>query len=509
MKTKLLVKILLLLNLSTSVFAIPSKSSDNYSIDHLRVYTSAFGKKPYDIYSNAYSIFTFSQAVFGQPIYLSNSFEQTPGYIKSWDYNFKRNFYTLKVDTTRKFHGERNINASDVEFMLLKPFFTDLNLQERRWLFNIKGVADIKPGTPYKSGAVEGIRVVDKETLHVSLSTPNPVFLYSLSKSVPSLVPMEYMSKNLIDFSDKIVGAGEYKVAWDDPSSTLVRLEKVEKDKNVPTTIDIISEGDPVDVKADIVLGGISTYSSKNSEDYREEFGKIAIATRVIDFNFQNFAGSNPDFRKVLHHLIDRSKILTDKSTKELFEPLPDFFWGRLKAKNPHSLEIAKKLWEKLPTKIKDHQHIIYYHGSNELPAYLSEVSNQLKHFGIKHMFKQIKGIKLTEKEADASMFIYGTLADFVDPLNFFNSYLDGSNRPFQRPDTDPKFKQLFQNAMEAPSLDLRVSTIKELSKYFIEHNRAIPLYEIKMKYSVHKRVKTIGQQNLGPALDLSEVRLK
>lgn len=491
-------------------FLMGAKSVEESKPSRIVVYTSSYDVKPYDQKASANSIFTFSHAVFGQPIYISQDYNLTPGLLRDWKWDYSRNRYVLKVDTSKKFHTGRSISAQDFEFMIIKSFLSSVKLLEKKWLLNVKGIGDLKQGQKYKSGMVEGIKVVDQETLEIIPENYDPSLLYTLAKSIPSLTPIEEMADDLVNFKNSPVGAGDYKVIWSDPNSSTVRLAKVDKNRKGPDEVDLVSGGELAKLKPDIVMGGIGIRGTPLEKEFRVLSTEVPTSVSVIDFNYKTPSGSNPLFRKMVATALDRDFINKDRPTsKSTNEILPEIFWGRINAESKYNLEKAIGYFKALPKDQQEMTHTILFHGPvGKVPDYIKRTKECFDKIGLKTNFVQTSIVGLGDTESKVSMMVYGSVAEFQDPLNHFSAYNNNSSRPYQHPERDPEFQKLYDAAFRSANQSEKVNAIKKLSQYFYDKDIAVPIAENRIPVFVTSRILSIGKQYLGSALDLEQIQI-
>jgi ABC-type transport system substrate-binding protein len=475
---------------------------------HVSFLSSQEGKKPFDLEGGGFAILSFSAAVYGQPLYVSEAFEVQPGFIESWRWDFKEKFYELKLQKGLKFHNGRGVNARDLEFLLLKGFFTTVKLMTTSMLANIEGVEKIAPGTKYRSGLVSGVQVVDDLTLRVKLKSPNPAFLYTIARPVPSLVPMEEMQEDLITPKGLPIGSGPYRVAWSDPQSSLVRLELVDTNlKQAPKTIDFVASGNAKDF--DISVAGPGSLPPSTSHFFH--MSNTLSGTGLIGFNFQSPLGSNEIFRRAIYYAIDRNAVVQDiKGYEANSELLPKQYWGRLNIAHPYDLKKAKELVSLLPKELTEKTHNAYVSGLVSQGKPVERIQAQLEAAGLKFQFENLNSLTFPENDDNTPLIMYGALGNFLDPLNMFSGYLPGSFSIREFPKNDPIFSKLYIEAAQAESLEIRASTIRQLSKHFLDTPYAVPVFSDADAFWVNQnKVKDFGLQNGGAMIYFSRIKMK
>ena len=141
--------------------------------------------------------------------------------------------YTIRIKPGAMFAGPdfdpRAVTAADVAYGMTRALDpTPEGAPAPSWgsgyLFPIKGAAAFNAG---EVEAVEGIEVIDDETLQVTLEAPTTTFLLGLTIATSWPVPPEAVAERGADFGNRPVGAGPfYLQEWNKGSDlTLARNE--------------------------------------------------------------------------------------------------------------------------------------------------------------------------------------------------------------------------------------------------------------------------------------------
>ena len=169
-------------------------------------------KLPFDKDAPVDTIYATITPILGQLIYTSNSYDLEPGLLQSFNWDFENGAYILKLKPDLKFHNGREVTSEDLEFSILRGFYSSKPSFFLAFLNNIKGIEAIKGEKKFKSGKVTGIEILDKKTIRVKLNEPNPSFLHSLARAYFSVVPIETLEADYETWKKYPVGAGAYKV---------------------------------------------------------------------------------------------------------------------------------------------------------------------------------------------------------------------------------------------------------------------------------------------------------
>jgi len=473
--------------------------------------TSDNKAKPYNLDATAPAVFGFSSAVFGKAFELGEGYSLAPGFLESWRWDFKEKYYELKIKSGVKFHNGREVEAKDVEFMLLKGFFTPVRLATTAMLANIEGVEVVKSGTPFKSGLVSGVKIVDSKTLRIKLKAPNPSFLYTIARPVPSLVPPEEMAEDLIAFKNLPVGSGPYKVVYSDPDSSLVRLEIVDQKAfpKAPKYIQLVADSKFPEI--DLAVG-TSTTNPPFKGAVRTVGGK-ELGTGIISFNYGSKLGRNPKFRQGISLALDRSRIVDGiDSFKDNQELLPKGFWGRLTPKQSRNVPEATRLIKEALQEAGVISLKGYIGGPLWVGKPLDRLMEQLKEVGVDATFEPLKKGEYTFQPDDTQFpfMVYGVPADFVDPLNMFAHFLPNGPKPLEAPEKSAAYVEAYEKASKAESLDVRAETMKQVSAEFLRENIAVPVFSAyPVLWVSHQKIDSLGNQDAGFTVLLERIKMK
>jgi ABC-type transport system substrate-binding protein len=300
------------------------------------------GEVPYSETAPASIGETFKVAVLGQLFKRDAAFNLQPGLVRKWRWDFERNLYILTLRDDIVFHNGRPATASDLEFAILRGFFTQHRSFYKIFLnSNILGIENIGDATVFKSGLVPGVKVIDAYTLELKLKTPNPNFLDNFTNAYFSLVPKETLKDDYINWKDFPIGAGPYKLVSQDLGESKFVLEKANGQiPSAPKHVSIFTKAKPV---AYDIVAFLNPQTS--IESYEERVSTYADSVWGLLFFIQNPLGGDPHFRKAIQYAINRKSLLSgfDQYIPTL-EMLPMHMWGRTGIKDSYDLEKAREL---------------------------------------------------------------------------------------------------------------------------------------------------------------------
>ncbi|NRA67527.1 MAG: hypothetical protein HRU19_23810 [Pseudobacteriovorax sp.] len=412
--------------------------------------------------------------------------------LESWHWDFDEEIYVFKLKKGLKFHSGRLVNSRDIEFSFARWFLTDKPSFERNYVPNIVGIDKLKPGTKFKSGMVDGIKILDDLTLTIKLDVFNPTFLHSLI-DVP-LVPIEALQEDYYHWKGLPVGAGPYKVDSFDKEKGLFSLSKFEKDSQGPALLSIYVKQDKN------LVYDIATIPPHNLTNYNKIVlsGKFDWVGQIL-FNYNSEISNDINFRKALQFGIDGVKIGKTREDDVLptNEIIPTNFWGSSEYKPIYDLKKAQKYFQMIPEKLRNKKYKVYGYVEKRT-EYASEIERQLRLIGLD--IDVIGGwTKFTNSDPDFPIRIVTRNVSSPDPLLQFSYFMENSPLPETRPVWDKRFPVLYNRVAASKSFDVKVKSLNELSQHFLEQVISVPTFANPPVIFVKKESKIdIGQQRSG-----------
>lgn len=471
----------------------------------LKVLMLKDGSRPYAENAGGDVLSTFNKAVLGQLLLTTETFELQAGLLKDWKWSPKEGGYSLYLREGLMFHDGTPVTSADLEFALLRGFFSNQRSFYEIYLGNILGVDKIKPGTKFNSGLVEGVKITGPLSVSVKLKNPNPSFLYSLTRPYFSFSKKSALNDDLITWKKWPIGAGAYEVAEEDDEKII--LKKTHKDVKGAEKIKLYKKENP-NVKYDV-----SFIPTQNMDLYDT---KNPSAIYTLFFTNQNELSTLSNFRKALKYGIDKNALIAgDKFSKAAYEFLPSSFWRNDSIEVKYDIEKAKQYFEKVPELLRKKTWKVPVYSFGELSDNAKRVTGRLREqfskFGFKVEFYPSPEKFLSLETAKSSPMAYsGRVCNNVDPLLMFSSFKTKSPYKYDNSQLDSKFDDLFEIASNAVSTEDRVATMRKLSRYTIEHDFMLPLYENNQTYFYNKNsVKSFGYQPNAITLYLEEIETK
>lgn len=477
---------------------------------------------PWDVEAPAYAAFTFSQNVFGTMLLLDDSYNLKPSIISDWKWDYEESKYILKLDTNLKFHNGRKINAQDFEFSILRCFLSSRKMFQASWLKEIKGITKVKSGMKYKTGMIDGLKVVSDSEIELSLNKPNPSFLYLFTRSQPAFVPHEEFEDDYDKFKTFPIGAGPYKVDSYDKTNGKIQISRfIQYNEDfkllTPFTIEFYVKGFPMESQFDIVIGAYEEMSEKIQDKnirYRYIKPENPSLVSAINFSFYNELSNNDDFRQSLFYGLNKQLIISKNKSafSEANEIIPNNLWGRIFKEPSFDLEKARYYASRVPAKLKENKYRLFVHGAgNELPVYAKEIERQIHEIGYSNIYFEVASKHDLDKvkDRDVVAYIYGLPIDFTDPTIMFARYLSDSISSFQVSPYSKELDTIYTKTSSALSKKDQVELIQSMSRVLIENKICIPLFFVTPNYAISENIVEIGRQIYGSSIEIKNVKVK
>ncbi len=474
-------------------------------------YCANRAEKPWDENSDLVCSGSFYPAVLDLLFYVDHNAELRSDILESFRWDYKNNYYKLKLKENLFFHNNRLVTAKDLEFSILRYFFVVSPNIGNTFQLNIRGTDKIKKGEKFVSGLVEGVKVLDEKTIALIPAKANPSFLYTLTHFSFSLVPMEELDEDYITWKKWPIGLGAYKVAAFNKKEKSVILSLHNK-IDYPNAADEIIFLQERKMEPDITN---KDYVAARQTKYTKERLLVPMYRRIIEFNYNSELGNLKEFRRAIALAISREEIVKDTlvPTVPLYELLLSSSLGRINIKESQNIIEAKKIISLLIKNKKSVYKIPFSEDSSYLGnQYKNTLRNQLETIGLNISFQEnIKNVwdPFSIEFKNSPFYIHSTEGDYFDPILTFTKYRRGSpsKHSFLK---DELIETLLEETKEAPSRDILNERLKNISRYFYEQRILIPLFEIpNIVYYKKDKIKTIGRQFGGITLYLQNIEVK
>jgi len=148
--------------------------------------------------------------VFEGLVRLDGQLNIAPAGAESWDVKDGGKTFVFHIRKGLKFANGDPVTAEDYAYSLNRAFGPDFaNGNAGYYLSNISGATDVTSGS---AQTISGVKVIDPQTLEISLNTPSVYFLYQLTFPASFVVSKKAVDANPTSWTDTAYGTGPFMV---------------------------------------------------------------------------------------------------------------------------------------------------------------------------------------------------------------------------------------------------------------------------------------------------------
>jgi peptide/nickel transport system substrate-binding protein/oligopeptide transport system substrate-binding protein len=351
--------------------------------------------------------------------------------------------FTFKLRPGVKFHNGRELTAEDIKYSIERVLNPATQSPGAGFFASIKGHEAVTGG---QATELEGITVVDPQTIKFELSRPDATFLHVMALNFAHVVPKEAVEEHGADFGKNPVGTGAYKLAewtlgqrlvfeknadyWregvpflnritfeigQEPNVALLRLQQGE--------VDILGDGIPpaqfLQVKDD-----------PQYKDWIVEGGQLHTGYVTMNVNTPPF--DDVKVRQAVNHAINKDRIVRIINNRAVpaNQPLPPSMPGYTKDYQGYAYdpEKAKALLAEAG-QAEGFSTELYAMNTDPNPRIAQAIQQDLAAVGIQAEIKALAQANVIEAGGNGSAPMIWSggmawIADFPDPSNFYGPIL-------------------------------------------------------------------------------------
>jgi ABC-type transport system substrate-binding protein len=141
--------------------------------------------------------------------YAPGTTELRPGLAESYEVSEDGMTFTFKLRSGVSFHNGREMTAQDVKYSLDRVTNPETQSPGAGFFGAIAGYDAMADGS---ATSLEGVKVIDPQTVEITLSRPDATFLHVMALNFASIVPEEAVAAAGGDFGKMPVGTGAFKL---------------------------------------------------------------------------------------------------------------------------------------------------------------------------------------------------------------------------------------------------------------------------------------------------------
>lgn len=450
----------------------------------------------------------------------------TPELAESWDVSDDQLTYTFHLRKDLKFSDGSPLTADDVAFTWTIQYDKSYDGSSRFPSLNVKGGKAYKEGT---SPTVEGIKVIDPQTISATLEQPNATALVQLGSNVLSkayygkdykIGNLEYIKK----LHEKPLGDGPYKLEKFIPGQEVRFVANENYFKGKPKTEHFIYKTTEGDVWQFVETGEVD-YASFSATDENIEKLKALGFVNIIPYtpstygylqvNLKHEQLKDKLVRQAIVYGLDRQSIYVDAAQGAgsiANIPASPISWSYTEEGiNPYKYdpEKAKQLLDEAGWTVgaggireKDGKPLsIHYLGSKSknTDIFIAVAKENFEALGIEfqpEVFADFNSLVSKVEGGDYDLVSFST-SMLTDPSDGFMQFFDGEITDYD----NPKFLELYNKALATTDIEARKAVYKELYQLF---NDELPIIFTSYKKTVYAYNGRIENLSVSPFIGLA-----
>jgi peptide/nickel transport system substrate-binding protein len=442
----------------------------------------------------------------------------TPGLAEKWDVSPDNLTYTYHLRKDLKFSDGTPITAEDVAFTWTilhdKAYDGDMQVD----------VLHVKGGKTYKEGkatSIEGIKVIDPQTISVTLEQPNATALLTLGSDVLSKAyygkdykfgQLDYIKK----LHEKPVGTGPYKLEKFMPGQEVRFVANENYFAGKPKTEHFIyktSQGDAWQFLETGEVDYASFSATKENVDKLKKMGFVNIIPYTpstygyIQVNLEHDQLKDKKVRQAFAYGTDRQSIYVDanQGAGEIANiPSSPISWSYTEEGiNPYKFDVekAKQLLDEAGWKPgadgireKDGKPLsIHFLGSKSAQTdnFIAITTESFKAIGVKfqpEVFADFNALVSKVESGDYDMVSFSTSL-ITDPSDGLQPFVDGEIKGYN----NPKFKELYDKGLATIDIEERKKVYKEIYQLMNDELPVIFTNYKKTVYGYNGRIENLS----------------
>ena len=413
-----------------------------------------------------------------------------PGLAESWDISDDATVYTFHLRQGVVFHDGTPLTADDVLFSytrVLDPATAAVNAAN---FLSVKGAAD------FNSGAVttlDGIKVIDPQTVEITLEEPDASFLTILSTAGSIIMSKAFVEANNGDVSQVANGTGPFTFKEYIPT-TSVSLEKnpnywepglpyLDAIEAVIASDDTARTGSLVQGSSDFIeYAPLRDVDTLSSTDGLKIAGDELTNIRYLGINLARAPFDNLQVRQAIAAAIDRTPIIESAvfghgvAVDTVFAPS---YWAGYEHEVPApDVEKAKSLLAEAGYADGFSTTLITYQPYSFMTNSAIIVQEQLKQIGIEIDYTALEPATISQRLVDRDFdLVIGGTNSWIDPhpvlLSNFGTGQDGNTTSYSNPQVD----DLIAQGKIETDLTKRAEIYKQLQEILLADLPWVPLF--------------------------------
>jgi oligopeptide transport system substrate-binding protein len=432
--------------------------------------------------------------IFSGLVTLSKDLQVVPDIADKWDVSADGTVYTFKLKDV-SFASGKKVTANDFKYSIERSL--DPKTQSTvadLYLLDIVGASDMLKG---RARQASGIKVVDPQTLQITIDAPKSYFLSKLTYPTAFVVNQDNVSTGRA-WTQKPDGTGPFKLGQYKEGELLVleRNDNFYGEKAKLQRVNfLLSGGNPVtqyenneiDISG-ITLADLDRITDPNGQLSKEKLEYNRFTIEYFGFNVKKPPFDDPKVRQAFNYAIDK-----DKVNSVVIRDLGVTAYGILPPGFPGYNDKLQGL-KFDPQKAKQLLSESKYSDASKIPPVTLTISGRgaaapRTTQAILEMLKQNLGVDVKVeqveyatylddlKKKDFQMFESGWIADYVDPEDFLDLLLNSESSNNYGNYSNPEFDRLVIQARTEQDQNKRLQLYQQAEQLAISDAAWIPMW--------------------------------
>ena len=436
--------------------------------------------------------------LFGGLVTLDTDLQLVPDLAESWKISDDGLVYTFTLRPEAKFHDGKPVTAEDFKWSINRA----ANPQTASpvadvYLNDIVGIEDVLEG---RATDVSGVRVIDSQTLQITIDAPKAYFLAKLTYPTAYVLDRENVEAGGRGWTDSPNGTGPFKLKEYRIGERIV-LERNENYHREPAKIDLVVmnlaggqsmamyENDEIDIT------GVSLFDLDRVLDPSDDLNsELVIAPPDFNISYIGFNTTMPPFddlkfRQALNHAIDKeliaSEVLSDLvvSAYGILPPGFPAYNSEIQGLR-YDPELAKQLLADSP-----------YPDADTRPRIVVTVPGSGGTIGLDlevviEMWRQVLGVEVEIQQVEWATYLQdlnnekfqafaglGWQADYPDPQDFLDILFHSESSVNHGGYSNPEVDRILEEARVEQDATRRVSLYRQAEVKIVDDAPWVPLW--------------------------------
>jgi oligopeptide transport system substrate-binding protein len=453
---------------------------------------------------------TYIVELFGGLVSLDKDLKIIPDLAESWDVSGNGTIYTFKLRRNALFHDGRPVTAEDVQYSLNRTakLGQTTSATADSYLGDIVGARDVIRG---RAETISGVKIVDAQTIQVTIDAAKPYFLAKLSYPTAFVVDKNQVESNPRNWTRKPNGTGPYKMVEWRLNERIILEANSRYHLGAPSVKRVLFnlaggssltqyENGEVDVSG-IGINDIERVQSSRDPLSKEYVSGPNLSVYYIGFNTKTAPFDDPKVRQAFSMAIDREQIarvvlkgMLPVANSIMMPGLPGY--NRDAKTLPFDPARAKQALAE--SKYRDARGL----GNITMAEIGGGASAGFDTQAIIEMWKQHLGVEISISQSESAsffddldrgklqMFSIGWIMDYPDPEDVVDLLFHSRSRQNNTGYSNPEVDSILEQARTEQDVTKRLQLYQRAEGIILQDAPWLPMYFGKDHFVVKPYVK-------------------